>query len=289
MQQLRAATLCALLMAIASSALAQKFTGVIKQQAIEIFNETVLQIGGEISGQPTPEQEAYGFDPESIMKMSPAEALTAANEVDGSYTETINMIYIGDAAVRADFQTPMDMANNISYILRQNQNTTLLIFHARKKYVELTSSEAPAKEDPAVYRSAEITSTPFRKTGDRMIIDDVECERYLAKDSEGMRELWMSDAYGDLRTALDLIHEEMIKGVTHEVATEDDDFWNQMPVGFPVVVKELTPGGSLSIESIQSVKRQPVDAKLFEIPAGYKKITLTEMMKMQMEIGEGEN
>lgn len=303
MRFLRNPALCALLTPLAVSAVAQEFTGVIQHQIIEIFNETVVQIGGSvphlrlmeterggISGEPTPEQEAYGFDPGKVMKMTPEQALSAANEFDGSFYQTVNTIYVSRSAICADFQTPMDMSDKISYIVRRNRNLSLLVLHAQKKYVELDSKFAGQTVQPG---SSSITEdgaqTPFRKTGERTTINGVECERYSARDAESVRELWLSTAYADLRAVFDLLHDQMIKGVTQEAAADDGKFWQSIPAGFPILVKELTPGGSLSIEEIKSIKRQPVDPKLFEIPLGYKKISLTEMMKMQIDPGDKSN
>jgi len=296
MQLRRIASLCAPLMFIASTALAQKFTGVIEQQVIEIFNETVMQMGGEFSEQPTPEQEAYGFDPQKLMKLSSVEALEAANELDGAYEETTNTFYVNDFAVRVDLQTPMDMSNVVSYIVRRNQSTAFVILHAQKKYVELTASATPAlaggeKASKSEYsaNSGDDTGMRFQKTGSRSIINEIECERYFAKDSQSMREAWVSADFDYLRTAFDLLRNQMIGGVGNTGPADDGDLWESIPAGMPIVVKELVPGGSLMIEEIKSIKRQPVDAKLFEIPSGYKKMTMTEMMKMQMELGETSN
>jgi len=295
MQLWRIASLCAPLMFVASTALAQKFTGVIEQQVIEIHNETVMQMAGELSEAPTPEQEAYGFDPQKIMKLSSVDALQAANELDGAYEETTNIFYVNDFAVRVDLQTPMDMSNVVSYIVRRNQNTAFVILHAQKKYVELTTSATPAlagdeqksKSDGSVSADEKL-QTPFQKTGESAAINSIECERYLAKDGQSIREVWISADLGYLRAAFDLLRNQIISGVGN-TGPIDDDLRQAMPAGMPVVVKELTPGGSLMIEEIKSIKRQPVDPKLFEIPSGYKKMTMTEMMKMQMEMGEKNN
>ena len=282
--------MCAPLMFIASTALAQKFTGVIKQQVIEIYNETVMQMGGELSEQPTPEQEAYGFDPQKIMKLSSVDALQAANELDGAYDETTNTFYVNDFAIRADLQTPMDMSNVVSYIVRRNQNTALIVLHAQRKYVELTADaiEQDAKVNSSV-NNMEHASTQPRKTGERATINEMECERYFAKDASSMREVWVSDELTYLRPAFELLHHQIVSGVGNTSTADDDDLWQSLPPGLPIVVKELVPGGSFVIEEIKSIKRQPVDAKLFEIPSGYKKITMTEMMKMQMEMGDNGN
>lgn len=279
--------MCAPLMVITSTALAQKFTGVIEQQVIEIYNETVLQMGGELSEQPTPEQEAYGFDPQKIMKLSAADALQAANELDGAYDETTNKFYVNDFAVRVDLQTPMDMSNVVSYIVRLNQNKSYVILHAQKKYVELTTDAAGQNaESKSAMENNEGGISLLQKSGDHATINSFECDRYFAKDSQSMHEVWVSEDIEYLRPAFKSLRSQMISGVGHSGAAEEDDLWRLMPSGVPVVIKELVPGGSFMIEEIKSVKRQPVDPKLFEIPSGYKKITMTEMMKIQMEMDE---
>ncbi len=282
--------MCAPLMLLASTALAQKFTGVIKQQVIEIYNETVMQMGGELSEEPTPEQEAYGFDPMKLIKMTPAEALQAANDIDGAYDETTNTFYVNDFAIRADLQTPMDMSNVVSYIVRRNQNTALVILHSERKYVELTAEaiDQGTNVNPSMNNSAGESAKPL-KTGERATINEMECERYFSKESGWMREIWFSEQLSDLRPAFDLLYRQVVSGVGHASTTDDDDLWQSLPNGMPIIVKELTPGGSFVIEEIKSIERQAVDPKLFEVPSGYKKITLTDFMKMQMEMGDNQD
>ena len=286
------ATLCALLMLMASAAMAQKSVEVIEQQVIEIFNETVVQIPGELSEAPTPEQEAYGFDPQKILKMEVDDVLDAAKELDGSFNETINTFYVSDFAIRADIQTPMDMMNTVSYVIRRDKGVTWIILHGQKKYVELApmhlEQSMPTMKDKSAMPKQNTTSESvgaLKKTGETATINGFACERYFAKDAGGMKEVWLSSEHDDLRAAFDEINEKVVPGSSSGFGSEDER-WMALPKGLPIVAKELVPGGSLSIESIKSIKRQPAEARRFEIPAGYKKITMAEMIGMQMEKDE---
>jgi hypothetical protein len=123
----------------------------------------------------------------------------------------------------------------------------------------------------------------FRKTGESAKINGVICDRYLDRDAFGVREAWVSLELGELRKVLDLLHNQMLAATGEPAGLEEEEMWQGFPDGLPILFKELTPGGSLSIEEIKSLRREKVDARLFEVPAGYVKIALTDMMRIQTE------
>ncbi len=275
--QLRTAALCALLMS--SAALAQKFTGVIEQQVIHMAGETLIQISGEISSAPTPEQEAFGFDPEAILKMWSPALLTAAKEIDGNYTETINTIYVSPVGVRADLQTSEDQ-EKVSYVIRHDKRVAWVIIPHKKKYLELALANVnEAKPLSKVKSNSEIS---LKKTGERATINGLPSERYFAKDSDGMRELWVASDFGGVRATFDELARQIAAGMDH-ADHDDDDLWRLMPDGLPIVTKKLSPREGLVLEEIKSIKRQPVNAELFDIPKGYKKAELSEMKPMKQQ------
>jgi hypothetical protein len=280
----KTAALTTILVSTASPALAQKFTGIVEHQTIEIFNETVVRMGGGISGLPTPEQEAFGFEPGKILKMPSQEVLKAASEAGGKYELAVTTIYVSDFAMRADLQSPIDAEDMISHVVRHMQGVAFIFLHREKKYVEM-KVEPPSPRHGTLEKSSirprEDDQTVFRKTGERAVINGVECERYFAKDALGMREAWVSFGFGELRKALDRLHDQMTEAAGRNAAL--DELWQGFPSGLPILFKQLTAGGSLGIEEIKSLKRRQVDAKLFEVPSGYKKIGLTDLAKMRME------
>lgn len=281
--------MCVMLMLVATSALAQKFTGVIEQQSISIPSETLIQISGEIFENPTPEQEAYGYDPQKILGMTTTKLLAAAKQSGGSYSETTTMIYVSSNAIRVDLQTPMDKMSNV---MRHDKGVIWIIMHGQKKYVEMTSKDLEqtlhgmkgagktmGHTGAAANRPAESAS---KKTGERVTINGFACERYISKGAEGIEETWITSQLGDLRTVFEEVTEGIAKAMKQQ-ADDEDEIREQVPEGVPILTRELSPGSDLSIQEIKSIKRQPVEARLFEIPDGYQKVTMAEMMKMQME------
>jgi hypothetical protein len=275
--QLRTTALCVLLMS--SAALAQKFTGVIEQRVIHMAGETLIQISGEIAGTPTPEQEAFGFDPEMILKMWSPALLTAAKEIDGNYTETINTIYVSPVGVRADMQTSLDQ-EKVSYIIRHDKRVTWVITPRKKKYLEFAFANADEGKPLSKVKSNDESS--LKKTGERATINGLPSERYFTKDSNGMRELWVASDFGGVRATVDDLARQLAASIDH-AEQDDDDPWRLMPDGLPIVAKKLSPREGLVLEEIKSIKRQPVEAKLFEIPAGYKKVELSEMKPTKLQ------
>lgn len=281
--------LCALLMLVVSAALAQKPVEVIEQQVVEIDDETLIRMGGELPQAPTPEQEAFGYDPQKILKMSTSALLTAAKEIDGAYTEVVNVIYINDNAIRADLQTPMTK-DKISHVIRRDNGNMWIILHGPKKYVEIAANEI---DESVLSTEKTVSMLPVMSptaadepaltaTGERLTINGFSCERYLAKNSGGLQEVWIATGLDDLRRALDEL-------ATTFIGTDSDDGdepWMKVPHGLPILTRELTPGSGLHLEEIKNIKRQPMPAPLFEIPAGYKRISMKEMMEMQFHQDE---
>ena len=270
-----------------SSAVAQTFTGVIQQRSFSVPYSLLVRISGELPANPTPEHEAYGLDPQKVLRMAAPEWFKAAKDAGEEINETTTTIQVGKTGLRVDMQSA---AENASYILRPDKGVMWLVMPRDKKFIEMDFREAgklvpkadaagrPAEKPGA---SAAAATSSYRKTGESATINGIPCERYVLKNEEGFQELWLTTQFGDLRHVFEEVASTIAASVGQDPATIYDAE-DRLPAGMPMLSKRLSPGTELEVDEVKSIHRETVAPEWFEIPVGYQKVSMVDLMKQRM-------
>ena len=118
----------------------------------------------------------------------------------------------------------------------------------------------------------------IRKTGQKKEINGFKCEQYVQTIGEKTSEYWVTDElslkdfYGDNTKFFDTFKQMSKMGEGQNVfAIYEID-------GFPILTIEKDEYGEDKTEVVK-VEKKPVDSSYFEVPSGYRKVSMMEMMR----------
>jgi hypothetical protein len=231
--------LAPMILAVPSAAIAQQFEGVVKQRTISVQKYALEDRGFDIS------EALFDVATERIL------ALREELEADGVMTVEETEVYIKGNLIRTDMATEerpvyatMDLDQGIMRMVQPNEHV------------------------------AE-TSEP-RATGQTRTINGMTCVAYDIETDDGTTRVWVSKDNAQLVKAFAGLMESV--GAMSMEEDETDESMLVAKYGFPVLMLRL--GYDMyEIEETLSVDRQSVSDDLFTPPAGYKKMTMADMMR----------
>jgi len=200
--------------------------------------------------------------------------------------EGTEAIYIKDGLMRVEVDkegesmvTIMDMKNGVMRNLMPE----------KKAYMEVTVEEM-AKQMQSMKKAmgelgagemkneADARPSQIRKTGQKKKINGFKCEQYVQTIGEKTSEYWVTDElslkdfYGDNTKFFDTFKQMSKMGEGQNVfAIYEID-------GFPILTIEKDEYGEDKTEVVK-VEKKPVDSSYFEVPSGYRKVSMMEMMR----------
>lgn len=122
-----------------------------------------------------------------------------------------------------------------------------------------------------------LTNPVITRTGDKKTIAGYSCYLLNITSAEGLTECWVSD---EMKTGIDNLPPSIrAKGVYSALSAKG---YTGIPLG--IASKDLSGVVSYSFE-IKSIAPKSVDARLFEVPAGYK--SGEELIKKSIQVTEG--
>jgi hypothetical protein len=253
--------LAPMILAVPSAAIAQQFEGVVKQRTISVQKYALEDRGFDIS------EALFDVATERIL------ALREELEADGVMTVEETEVYIKGNLIRTDMATEerpvyatMDLDQGIMRMVQPNE----------QMYMEWTKADMERMKTmmPDMGGVAE-TSEP-RATGQTRTINGMTCVAYDIETDDGTTRVWVSKDNAQLVKAFAGLMESV--GAMSMEEDETDESMLVAKYGFPVLMLRL--GYDMyEIEETLSVDRQSVSDDLFTPPAGYKKMTMADMMR----------
>ncbi|MFZ5516654.1 MAG: DUF4412 domain-containing protein [Candidatus Zhuqueibacterota bacterium] len=176
----------------------------------------------------------------------------------------------------------MEDGKGNSYIVRPEKNVMWLVLNEQKAYVEMDFDSSMPRDIPDDIVEEDEVKPTLKKTGVTKMINGFQCEQVIESNETGneVAEYWVTNKKSLKEVLISLsnvmanvIGDDSESGV-HGNASELD--------GIPILT--ITRFfDSENISEILSIVEKPVPDDKFNIPAGYKKITLEDMIRKEME------
>jgi len=262
MQTKRLSALLAVTVATMPSVVrAQQFEGVARQRTISIQKYALEDKGFEMS------KAIFDVPLERIL------ALRDDLEADGSMTVEETSVYVKGSLIRSDMETEEGPA----YVTMDLGNGVIRMFQpSEKMYIEWTKEDMERMKSMMPNMGGASERPEPRATGLSKKINGMNCVAYDIDTEDGATRVWVSKDDAQLVAAFAALMESISSMAMAE--GETDASTQVAKYGFPVLTLQLGPD-SYEIEETLSVDRQSVSDDLFTPPAGYKKMTLADMMR----------
>jgi len=173
--------------------------------------------------------------------------------------------------VRVDI--PEGPAGAMSSIIDTTSGDSTTLLHAQKMAMKASSAQLKGAAD-AAKKAAGITSSGGdapspQATGQKEKVGGYDCEIYTWTDGGSSAKLWIAKDHPQA-AALKALDKQMRAGVLGAMQSGPDT--SKLP---GVAVKtEVAVQGQKITTTVLSVKEQDVDAKDFDVPAGYQSISM---------------
>lgn len=163
-------------------------------------------------------------------------------------------------------------AGAVSSIIDSSTGDTIQVLHAQKMAMKMSAAQIKsAMEAAGQMPKKDAAPVPAAKaTGEKEKVGDYECEIYTWTDAGTSVRLWIAKDHPH-GAALQALDKKMRSGVLGAMQKGPDT--SLLPG--PSLKTETTVGGAkMMTNTVVSIKEQPLDAKDFEVPAGYKDMAL---------------
>jgi hypothetical protein len=157
-------------------------------------------------------------------------------------------------------------------IYRTDRGVFWILNEEERSYIEVRTMGGHGGELPDSLPSPE--EIQFRPTGKTRSILGYRTEQYVAEDGERRIEIWGTTGLQSLASALKQVFE----------SAQDDDAgtWNDQLAArgiFPMVSRILLQGQVVESSEVRRIVRKPVADTLFELPAGYRKVSVDALFE----------
>jgi hypothetical protein len=262
MQTKRLSTLLTVLaVAMPSLAFAQDFEGVVKQRTLSIESYAL---------------EDKGFDVSEAIFDVPLERILALRdelEADGTMMVEEATVYVKGNMIRSDMETEEGPA----YVTMDLEKGIIRMFQPTEEmYIEWTKEDMERMKAMMPNMGGASEQPEPRETGLSKSINGMNCVAYDMETEEGATRVWVSKDNAQLVKAFAGLMESVSSMTMDEEDTDPSALVAKY--GFPVLMLRLGYD-TYSIEETLSVNRESVSDDLFTPPAGYKKMTMADMMR----------
>lgn len=252
-------------------AAAQGFEGLIRTRTISVQPSALERLGAT-----TPEH-VFALPIERIL------ALQSTPDEDAGVQVTVEeegILSIKGSMIR---MKRTDVSDTTWYwIIDLERGTWLAVQPSRRRYAELAASDEPAEEPPSTPGRADRAVEGARPLGATRTFIGVRATGYEVRSEFEIARGWMSTQQ-DL-AALARAFQKL--GAMWEEPDDPDQGPDAEEIllahGFPMLTQtlEVEDGqlGGYQIEETVSVERKPMPASLFAVPAGYRKVSLEELL-----------
>lgn len=159
-------------------------------------------------------------------------------------------------------------AGPMSSIVDTKTGESIQLVHSQKMAVK-TSAAALKQAMEAGKDKAGVKEGELKATGQSEKVGDYDCEIYTWTDGTNTSKIWVAKNHPQA-AALKAFEKQMRNGFFGAMQTGPDT--TKLPG--PAIKTEATVQGTKVTSTISSIKEQNVDAKEFEVPAGYQTMAL---------------
>jgi len=255
------ALLTVMAVAMPSMAFAQQFEGVVKQRTISV-EKYALEDGG--------------FDMSEAIFDVPTERILALREeleADGVMTVEETQMYIKGNLIRTDMETE----DGPAYVTMDLEQGIIRMFQPNERmYIEWTKEDMERMKAMVPDMGGASEQSEPRETGLSKSINGMSCVAFDIDMDDGVTRVWVSKDNAQLVKAFAGLMESISSMGMDEEETDGSALVAKH--GFPVLMLRLDYD-MYTIEETLSVDRQSVSDDLFTPPAGYKKMTMADMMR----------
>jgi len=256
------ALLTVMAVTLPSAAFAQQFEGVVKQRTVSVEKYAL---------------EDKGFDMSEAIFDVPTERILALREeleADGVMTVEETQMYIKGNLIRTDMETE----DGPAYVTMDLEQGIIRMFQpSESMYIEWTKEDMERMKTMMPNTGGGSSEQPEpRETGQTKSISGMSCVAYDMDTEDGVTRVWVSKDNAQLVKAFAGLMESVSAMTMEEGETDASALIAEH--GFPVLMLRL--GYDMyTIEETLSVERQSVSDDLFTPPAGYKKMTMADMIR----------
>ena len=207
---------------------------------------------------------------------------------EGFFTTTTTLIK--GKNIRTDIEVGMGLGK-MTTIIRGDQKVLWTIYWSRKSYLEISLAQMNEKmselesvmdkfdfeedDDSGVQRKLVV-----KKTGKSSVVNGFKVDQYVAKNKEEISMGWINSDNKKLMNIMLEIENEMsamMPGIDNEEDIGESDSDPFSKYGLPVLTKTVSKS-NCTIEEILSFEKKPMKASDFNIPAGFKKMNMQDLM-----------
>ncbi len=211
-----------------------------------------------------------------------------------TYDESIFTIYIKGKKIRVDSQEKgekmsyiIDMKNNILITIKWNEKVAMITSFEdlKETFSPMQSQVQELMEKYKAQMETQIKKPQFsmKPTGEKKKILGIDCELFTGTDSEGkFTHMWITRGESDLFETFLNLSEAMSKMNFAEENVDDENEFIRQVKGVDLITKRISPE-VIVLEEILEIQREKLSGNLFNIPPGFRKLNMKEMMQKQME------
>jgi hypothetical protein len=191
--------------------------------------------------------------------------LVLVQRVEGGGMEGEMTVSIQGKKVRAD------IAPGISTIVDGDQGDTIVLQHKTKIFNRITAEQTKALADQLLVAQADAAPPKLMQTNEKKEIAGRQTQAYLWVVGKMKMKFWVCTDFPNADAIQQQLNALQSTGLGPIAASLMPDP-KQMP-GLRLRT-EFEMGGSKTATTIQTIKQDPVDATIFEIPKGYREVAL---------------
>jgi hypothetical protein len=194
--------------------------------------------------------------------------LTVVQKTEGAVNSGQMTLRIKGDKARAD------LSGQISMITDLTTGDTVSLNHSAKVMMRISGSEAAKMRALSAGIKPNAEPPKLTPTQRKEKIDNRDCQIFTWKIGDVEVTDWIDPAYGDWKTVLGELQRFQNAGLANSAQPLMPPL-DQFP-GM-VIKREMNLKGTKTTATLVSVKTDPVDAKVFDIPQGYKEQTAPQL------------
>ncbi|MGV3531078.1 MAG: DUF4412 domain-containing protein [Chthoniobacteraceae bacterium] len=193
--------------------------------------------------------------------------LVIEQHVTGAGRESDMTLRIKDGQMRGD------LTKEISVIAGGPDGASYTLMHEQKRYLRMTKEQLAEMRKQVPDATVGAETAKLEPTGEKAKVGEFETEIYKWKVGKIEAKYWVAPAYPNhqaINAELDKVQQSSLGSLAEGMTPKMSDFPGL------VVQTELKMGEDKVLSTIKSVKEEPVDPKVFELPKDYTEVNLPE-------------
>ncbi len=166
-----------------------------------------------------------------------------------------------------------DLTKDISVLAGGPDGASYTLMHEQKRYLRMTKEQLQEMRKRVPDATVEAGAAKLEPTGKKEKIGEFATEVFTWKIGKISATYWVAPAYPNfaaINAQLDAVQKSGLGSLSQGLTPTMSSFPGL------VVQTELKMGEDKVTSTITSVKEEPVDAKVFELPEGYVEVNLPD-------------